>query len=222
MHSSRQGANRYEFQIGQQALVVRDRQVGQKAVLFGTVRRVHGNGFTSGLAAGVKGKTTAPGQVNEISTKSWEHMCANQHNPDFARQRPLPSLRLAGYVSHRTDPGSGDSDNRYMVCVILAPVVDVYPVDASPVDAYPIKQRWEMEMNRDQVEGNWKQFSGKLREQWGKLTRDDLGMNAGKRDQLAGSIQVRHGISKEESERQVRDFLYRNRDWDLSRRGFRP
>lgn len=77
-------------------------------------------------------------------------------------------------------------------------------------------------MNRDQVEGNWKQFSGKLKEQWGRLTRDDFGVNAGKRDQVAGNVQVRHGISKEETERQVRDFLYRNRDWDLSRRRFRP
>ena len=108
-----------------------------------------------------------------------------------------------------------------MVCVISAPVVDVYPVDADPVDAYPITQRWEMDMNRDRVEGNWQQFSGKVREQWGKLTHDDLGVNAGKRDQLAGSIQARHGISKEESERQVRDFLYRNRDWNPSRRWFR-
>jgi uncharacterized protein YjbJ (UPF0337 family) len=77
-------------------------------------------------------------------------------------------------------------------------------------------------MNRDRVEGNWKQFSGKLREQWGKLTRDDSGVDAGRRDQLAGSTQVRHAISKDETERQVRDFLYRNRDWDLSRRWFRP
>ncbi len=77
-------------------------------------------------------------------------------------------------------------------------------------------------MNRDRIEGNWKQFSGKLKEQWGKLTRDDLGVSAGKREQLAGIIQVRHGTSKEETERQVRDFRYRNRDWDLSRRGFRP
>jgi uncharacterized protein YjbJ (UPF0337 family) len=79
-----------------------------------------------------------------------------------------------------------------------------------------------MDMNRERVEGNWKQISGKLKEQWGKLTRDDLRVDAGKRDQLAGSIQVRHGSSKEETERQVRDFLYRNRDWDLSRRLFRP
>jgi uncharacterized protein YjbJ (UPF0337 family) len=76
-------------------------------------------------------------------------------------------------------------------------------------------------MNRDRVEGNLKQFSGKLKEQWGKLTRDQSGVDAGRRDQLAGSIQVRHANSKEETERQVRDFLDRNRDWNLSRRWFR-
>jgi uncharacterized protein YjbJ (UPF0337 family) len=73
-------------------------------------------------------------------------------------------------------------------------------------------------MNRDRVEGNLKQFSGKLKEQWGRLTHDESGVDAGRRDQLAGSVQVRHAMSKEETERQVRDFLYRNRDWDLSRR----
>jgi len=79
-----------------------------------------------------------------------------------------------------------------------------------------------MDMNRDRVEGNWKQFSGKVREQWGRLTHDDSGVDAGRRDQLAGSIQARHGMSQEETERQVRDFLYRNRDWDLSMRRFHP
>ena len=73
-------------------------------------------------------------------------------------------------------------------------------------------------MNRDRVEGSWKQFSGKLKEQWGRLTRNDSAIDAGKRDQLAGSILVRHGISMEEIERQVADFLYRNRDWDISQR----
>jgi uncharacterized protein YjbJ (UPF0337 family) len=73
-------------------------------------------------------------------------------------------------------------------------------------------------MNRDRVEGRLKQISGKLKEQWGKLTHDESGVDAGRRDQLAGSVQVRHAMSKEETERQVRDFLYRNRDWDLSRR----
>ena len=76
-------------------------------------------------------------------------------------------------------------------------------------------------MNRDRVEGNWKQFSGNLREQWGRLLGDASGAAAGRRDQLAGSIQARQGMSREDSERQLRDFLHRNRDWDLSRHWFR-
>lgn len=73
-------------------------------------------------------------------------------------------------------------------------------------------------MNRDRIEGNWKQFSGKLRERWGRLTGDAADMFAGKRDQLAGSMQQRRGLAQEESERQFKDFLSRNRDWNSSKR----
>ncbi len=41
-------------------------------------------------------------------------------------------------------------------------------------------------MNREQIQGNWKQLTGKAREQWGKLTDDDLDVVAGRREQLAG------------------------------------
>jgi uncharacterized protein YjbJ (UPF0337 family) len=61
-------------------------------------------------------------------------------------------------------------------------------------------------VNEDRTEGNWKQFKGKVKEQWGKLTDDDLDVIAGKRDQLSGKIQERHGIAKDEAERQIRDF----------------
>lgn len=61
-------------------------------------------------------------------------------------------------------------------------------------------------MNKDTIEGNWKQFKGKVKEQWGKLTDDDLDVVAGKRDQLLGRIQERHGISRDEAERQVSDW----------------
>jgi uncharacterized protein YjbJ (UPF0337 family) len=61
-------------------------------------------------------------------------------------------------------------------------------------------------MNWDSVEGNWKQFKGKVREQWGKLTDDELDVVAGKRDQLLGLIQKRYGVAKEEAERQVDAF----------------
>jgi uncharacterized protein YjbJ (UPF0337 family) len=61
-------------------------------------------------------------------------------------------------------------------------------------------------MNKDQVEGNWKQFSGKVKEKWGKLTDDDLTQIAGKKDQLVGRIQERYGIKKEEAQKQLDDF----------------
>ncbi len=65
-------------------------------------------------------------------------------------------------------------------------------------------------MNKDRFEGNWLQFKGKVKEQWGKLTDDDLDIIAGKRDQLLGKIQERHGITKDEAEKQVSDFHHKN------------
>lgn len=58
-------------------------------------------------------------------------------------------------------------------------------------------------MNWDRIEGNWKQFKGYAKEQWGKLTDDHLDVIAGKRDQLAGKIQETYGISKDEVEKQL-------------------
>ncbi|MDP2816692.1 MAG: CsbD family protein [Polaromonas sp.] len=65
-------------------------------------------------------------------------------------------------------------------------------------------------MNKDQVEGSWTQFKGTVKEQWGKLTDDDLDIIAGKRDQLLGRIQERHGLAKEEAEKQLASFQERN------------
>ena len=67
-------------------------------------------------------------------------------------------------------------------------------------------------MNWDRIEGNWKEFKGRVREQWGKLTDDDLDIAAGKRDQLIGRIQERYGIAKEVADRQVTDWLGRQRE----------
>ena len=61
-------------------------------------------------------------------------------------------------------------------------------------------------MNKDQVQGNWKQLKGKVKEQWGKLTDDDLTVVEGNMDQLAGRVQERYGISRDEADRQVRDW----------------
>lgn len=61
-------------------------------------------------------------------------------------------------------------------------------------------------MNWDQIQGNWKQFSGKVKEKWGKLTDDDLTTVAGKRDQLSGILQQRYGYAKEQAERELDSF----------------
>ena len=58
-------------------------------------------------------------------------------------------------------------------------------------------------MNWDRIEGNWKQATGKAKEQWGKLTDDELVVVAGRRDQLAGKIQEHYGVAKDEAERQI-------------------
>jgi uncharacterized protein YjbJ (UPF0337 family) len=58
-------------------------------------------------------------------------------------------------------------------------------------------------MNWDTIKGNWKQAQGSVKEQWGKLTDDDLTVIDGKRDQLVGRIQERYGIAKDEADRQI-------------------
>ena len=61
-------------------------------------------------------------------------------------------------------------------------------------------------MNWDIVEGNWKQFKGKVRTQWGKLSDDLIDQIAGKRTELAGKIQEAYGLTKDEAEQQIKDF----------------
>jgi len=70
-------------------------------------------------------------------------------------------------------------------------------------------------MNRDRFEGVWKQLTGKVREEWCSLTDDVPGMISARRYQRAGWIQEGRGISRESLERQSRDVMVRNRDWNV-------
>ena len=62
-------------------------------------------------------------------------------------------------------------------------------------------------MNWDQVEGQWKQLKGSLKQKWGKLTDDDLTMIAGSRDRLVGKMQERYGIAREEAQKRADEWL---------------
>lgn len=61
-------------------------------------------------------------------------------------------------------------------------------------------------MNLDTVEGQWTRLRGKILEQWGRLTADEVSIVAGRRDQLIGMLQRRYGVARAELERQVEDF----------------
>ena len=62
-------------------------------------------------------------------------------------------------------------------------------------------------MNWDQIQGNWSQFEGQVKEKWGKLTNDDLKVVAGKREQLLGKLQHAYGYNKEKAQEELDDFL---------------
>ncbi len=58
-------------------------------------------------------------------------------------------------------------------------------------------------MNKDIMQGNWKQLKGSAQEQWGELTDDQLDQVEGNREQLVGKIQEAYGKSRDEAEREV-------------------
>ena len=62
-------------------------------------------------------------------------------------------------------------------------------------------------MNWDIVQGNWNQWKGKIQQEWGKLTDDDVARAKGDRTELQGMLQERYGLAKDEAERKVDDFL---------------
>jgi uncharacterized protein YjbJ (UPF0337 family) len=67
-------------------------------------------------------------------------------------------------------------------------------------------------MDWNRIEGNWKQFKGKVKEQWGQLTDDDLDVIDGKRDQLEGRIQERYGLARDQVRQDVDDWSANQRD----------
>ena len=70
-------------------------------------------------------------------------------------------------------------------------------------------------MNENELKGNWQNMKGKVREQWGKLTDQDMEVIAGKRDQLVGKLRERYGHAQGESERLVKEFEDSSRESDV-------
>jgi uncharacterized protein YjbJ (UPF0337 family) len=61
-------------------------------------------------------------------------------------------------------------------------------------------------MNWDQVKGNWKQVSDKIKVTWGKLSEDDLTAIDGRREEFAGLLQERYGYAKDQADKALDEF----------------
>ena len=69
-------------------------------------------------------------------------------------------------------------------------------------------------MNWNRIEGHWKQLKGRVQEQWGELTDDDIDVVAGRREQLAGKLQQRYGMATDRAEQEIAAWQRRaSDDW---------
>jgi uncharacterized protein YjbJ (UPF0337 family) len=78
--------------------------------------------------------------------------------------------------------------------------------DSSIHNGSPVHRHTEILMNEDKIKGQWKQLAGKLKTKWGKLTDDDVKITEGDSEYLAGKIQERYGIARDEAHKQVKEF----------------
>lgn len=62
-------------------------------------------------------------------------------------------------------------------------------------------------MNSDQLAGQWKQMKGSVKQQFGKLTDDDIEVINGKQESLVGKLQERYGIAREEAQKRADEFM---------------
>jgi uncharacterized protein YjbJ (UPF0337 family) len=78
-------------------------------------------------------------------------------------------------------------------------------------DCNPLNKELNMnvKINEDILEGKWKQVKGKVRQQWGKLTNDQLDQISGRTEELVGLLQEHYGYSVARAQKEVDDFVHR-------------
>jgi uncharacterized protein YjbJ (UPF0337 family) len=62
-------------------------------------------------------------------------------------------------------------------------------------------------MNEDILKGQWSQLKGRVRQEWGRFTNDDVARIDGDRDVLLGRLQELYGRTREEAEEELEQFL---------------
>jgi len=113
-----------------------------------------------------------------------------QCNAQVRRTRSLHVARIA----QRMCAGGNNVSEKFLVGIVVV---------AGEPTTY---QSGVLAMNTDRIAGQWKQLNGKIKQQWGKLTDDDLKRAEGSSEYLAGKIQERYGVARDIADKQVREF----------------
>jgi uncharacterized protein YjbJ (UPF0337 family) len=58
-------------------------------------------------------------------------------------------------------------------------------------------------MNKDQIHGKWKEIKGDIQRAWGKITNDELDQAKGNATELAGLVQRKYGVAKDEASKKI-------------------
>lgn len=66
-------------------------------------------------------------------------------------------------------------------------------------------------MNTDIIKGNWKEAKGKIKQQWGKITDDEITQMKGSYEELEGTLQKKYGYKKDEAKQQLDTFIKANK-----------
>lgn len=65
-------------------------------------------------------------------------------------------------------------------------------------------------MNTDIIKGNWVKVKGQLRQQWGKLTDNDIAQMQGSQEELIGKLQSVYGYQRDQAEKEISAFVKDN------------
>lgn len=96
-----------------------------------------------------------------------------------------------------------------IVAVCVAVAAATLPVTVHGQTSGPASTQTDAKTIWEKFKGSWTTTKGAVKEQWGRLTDDDLLAIEGRRDQLVGKIQTRYGITHEEAESQVNSWEQR-------------
>ena len=66
-------------------------------------------------------------------------------------------------------------------------------------------------MNQDIIQGKWLQVKGKLHQQWGKLTENDIATMQGSTEELVGKLQAKYGYARDKAQEEIDNFVKKNR-----------